>query len=202
MTHAPLFIETLQVYDGKFIRPEDHLRRMQETQREAFGTAFPVALAQVPPAFRRGKVKCRITYDRQVRRIDFEPYRPRLVRSLRIVDGSHLDYHLKYADRHALDALFALRGGCDDILICRHGYLTDTSYANVALYDGTRYVTPSTCLLNGTRRQYLLRQGILHEADLRISDLPRYPRLYLINALLGIEDGVCVKREDIELESL
>lgn len=199
MNTDPLFIETLQVLDGRFIRPEDHLLRMQATRREAFGNAQPFTLsdAEIPEEYRHGKVKCRLTYDRLVRRIEFEPYRPRLVRSLKIVDGSHVNYHLKYADRSALAALFAQREACDDILICRHGYLTDTSYANVVLYDGKHYVTPSTCLLNGTRRQHLLRQNIIREREIRTTDLPHYHSLHLINALLDLDDGACIPCENI-----
>ena len=34
------------------------------------------------------------------------------------------------------------QGDCDEILIIRDNHLTDTSYTNVALYDGQQWFTP------------------------------------------------------------
>ena len=38
-----LFIETIRVEDGTFVRPELHLQRMRQTVREAYGVA-PVSI--------------------------------------------------------------------------------------------------------------------------------------------------------------
>lgn len=40
-----LFIETIRVEDGIFVRPELHLHRMRQTVREAYGVAFNFDLA-------------------------------------------------------------------------------------------------------------------------------------------------------------
>ncbi len=101
-----------------------------------------------------------------------------------------IDYHFKYADRTPLLQLLELRGACDDVLIVRHGEITDTSYSNILLFDGTRYVTPRASLLNGTKRRRLLEEGRIEEAAIRPSDLPRFQTLHLINAMLDIEDNI------------
>ena len=44
------------------------------------------------------------------------------------------------------------------------------SYSNVAFFDGRKYVTPDTFLLNGTRRQYLLGTGAVSYTHL----IPRW----------------------------
>jgi 4-amino-4-deoxychorismate lyase len=108
-----------------------------------------------------------------------------------------LDYHLKYADRSALARLLQRRDDCDEILIVRDGAITDTSYSNVAFFDGRKYVTPDTFLLNGTRRQYLLGTGVLTECRITPSDLGGFERVVLINAMLGIEDDLAVPIERI-----
>ena len=98
-------------------------------------------------------------------------YVPREIRSLRLVAADdELDYHLKYADRSALARLLQRRDDCDEILIVRDGAITDTSYSNVAFFDGRKYVTPDTFLLNGMRRQYLLGTGVLTECRITPSD--------------------------------
>lgn len=196
----PEFIETVAVKDGRWQQPERHERRLNATRTAFFGGGHPVfRLAQisVPPAAAQGIFKCRIRYDGRIRQVDFEPYAPRPVRSLQAVESPGLNYRYKYADRSALDALYAERGRCDDVLMLQDGYVTDGRYANVAVWDGENYYTPRTCLLDGTKRQALLAQGVLQEIDLRFSDLKRFKRLFFINAMLDLEDGVGVACADI-----
>lgn len=195
-----LFIETIRVEDGIFVRPEFHLQRMRQTVREAYGAAFNLDLADgsIPLQHRKGTEKCRIVYGRSLSEISFAPYVPREIRSLRLVAADdELDYHLKYADRSALARLLQRRDDCDEILIVRDGAITDTSYSNVAFFDGRKYVTPDTFLLNGTRRQYLLGTGVLTERRITPSDLGGFERVVLINAMLGIEDDLAVPIERI-----
>lgn len=201
MKNTTLFIETLKIVNGLYIRPETHIQRIQHTQLEFFGKTDRISLdpTLIPADKRSGTVKCRITYDQTIQKIEFESYHPRTIHSLALVDGTYTDYHLKYADRNCLHKLLQLRGKCDDILIYRNNQITDTSYSNIVLYDGVDYVTPSTYLLNGLKRQYLLQQGKIKEKDISIPDLPKYQRLYLINALLDIEDNISVDPQHIHL---
>ena len=113
------------------------------------------------------------------------------------VDGSGIDYTFKYADRDKLIQLQQSKGTCDEILIYQNGRITDTSYSNVVFYDGNQYITPSTYLLNGTKRRYLLERGIIKEQDIGLGDLPRFRYLFLINAMLDLEDNIQVKIRDI-----
>ena len=195
------FIESLKIVDGRFIHPELHWQRITDTQRVHFGnsTFLPLSSESIPPDKRLGTLKCRIIYDQEIRKIDFETYSPRRVHTLKLVDGSGIDYTFKYADRDKLIQLQQSKGTCDEILIYQNGRITDTSYSNIVLYDGVEYITPSTYLLNGLKRQYLLQQGKIKEKDISILDLPKYQRLYLINALLDIEDNISVEPQYIHL---
>ena len=121
----------------------------------------------------------------------------RRVHTLKLVDGSGIDYTFKYADRDKLIQLQQSKGTCDEILIYQNGRITDTSYSNVVFYDGNQYITPSTYLLNGTKRRYLLERGIIKEQDIGLGDLPRFRYLFLINAMLDLEDNIQVKIRDI-----
>lgn len=199
MEEKKLFIETLKVKEGIFIHPELHLRRIQYTQEEAFGFHIPLQLKpeMVPADKRKGIVKCRILYGEEIRLIDFETYTLRNIRTLKLIDGGNTDYHLKYADRTPLTRLLAKRGNCDDILISIREKITDTSYSNVVLFDGENYYTPSSYLLNGTKRQSLIQQGIVREIRINTGDLINFRQLYLINAMLDIEDGICIGIKDI-----
>lgn len=194
MRNKDLFIDTLKVENGKFIHPELHLQRICHTQQEAFGSHSPLELSDdlVPEEKRHGIVKCRITYDRSIRDIRFDFYHSRIIRSLKLVEDRQIDYHLKYAERNGFARLLENKGEHDEILICRDGRITDTTYSNVVFFDGENYFTPTTYLLNGTKRQYLLHQGKIKEKDISIRDLSRYRCLYLINAMLDIENDIRV----------
>ena len=189
--NTPRFIESIRVCDGKFCSLEWHLRRMRQTIAY---WQYPLDLSilswQVPEELGSEIFKCRIVYDSQIREITYSPYQPRIIRSLKLVDGDALDYAFKYEDRSAIMRLLQLKESCDDILITKGGYITDTSYSNVVLENSEGLFVPHTFLLNGTRRQRLLSEGIVRERAIRPSDLGQYHRLYLINALIGLEEDV------------
>ncbi len=194
------FIETLQIVDGHFTDPTPHLRRIHATLAEIGESGFLLpafADTVIPEDKRTGCVKCRYLYDQHKGKMEFADYIPRKIRTLRMVEDNQIDYHLKYADRRPLEALWAKRESCDDILIVKNGEITDTSYSNVVLYDGMRYVIPRSYLLNGIRRRQLLSTGFAEEVPVAPSDLIDYQCLYLINSMLDIKDGICVDVQNI-----
>lgn len=197
-----LFIETIRVDNGTFIRPEVHVDRMCRTVREIFGSDLSFGLPDglIPADRREGVVKCRIVYGKAIEEMTFIPYAPRQINSLQLIESTeNIDYHLKYADRAPLINLLEQKNGCDEILIVQNGAITDTSYSNVAFFDGRQYVTPDTFLLNGTRRQHLLQTGLITEMRITPSDLSRFQRVVLINAMLGLEENISVPTANIRL---
>ncbi len=110
--------------------------------------------------------------------------------SLRLVEGGDLTYAYKWHDRSAIERLYAQRGPCDEILISRRGRITDSSYCNVALFDGYAWRTPAAPLLAGTRRAQLLDHAGLSVADIRAEELRRYTHIALFNAMIGLGELV------------
>lgn len=185
-----MLLETIRIQDGVHDDLPRHLERVRRSSAELWGRPLllsPGDLA-VPQEFRSGTVKCRVLYSPEGFRAEWSRYVPRRVRTLRAVDCGSLDYHLKYADRSALDRLYALRDGCDDVLLIRRGMVTDTSFSNVVLYDGSGYFTPSDFLLDGCRRRSLLEAGIVREMPLKERDLDSFGDIFLINSMLSLGD--------------
>ena len=185
---SSLCIETLPIRHAQLPDLQDHQTRM-DAARQALGcVSDPLLLSnaiQLPDWLDASLIyKCRVTYGERTEKVEFEPYQPRPIRTLKLVQADHLDYAHKYADRRAINNLFAQRADADDILMIRDGLLTDTSYANIALYDGTRWFTPARPMLPGTQRARLLRNGILYPADIRPTDLANFQTIRLINAML------------------
>jgi 4-amino-4-deoxychorismate lyase len=186
-----MFLETICIVNGKVQNEQAHTARMQQTAASHRFTAPPLPDLgkMVPKALTDRRVKCRIIYHTTIEEISFDIYHPPHVASLRLVEASP-DYAFKYADRSALLHLLQQKGDCDEILITRNGLITDTSFSNVVLSKGDHYYTPRTFLLNGTKRQQLLYSGRISEREIRGDSLGDYDRVYLINAMLDIEDGV------------
>jgi 4-amino-4-deoxychorismate lyase len=193
------FIETMRIADGAIVNLQGHAERMRATVREVYG--HEPELAQLADlAFPAGAEKCRIVYDEAIRTVEFSGYTPRSISSLRLVEAdAQLDYHLKYLDRTALTQLSAQRGGCDEVLIVKDGFVTDTSFSNVVFTDGKRFVTPDTYLLPGTMRAMLLRSGAIVEAPVRVEDIGSFTHVSLINAMLPMDRGAWIPVEKISL---
>lgn len=187
-----LLVETIRIEDGIPVNISFHNERMMRTMRDLFSIAIPVDLLDiltVPDNAKMGIFKCRVEYDREVRKIEFVRYYIKPVNSLKLTEDNHISYPFKFSDRRMLDELLKRRGDCDDILIVRNGMITDTSYANVVLKNQTgKWFTPTTFLLPGTRRARLLQQGIIGETKISLNDLKKYSEIRLINAMIGIDD--------------
>lgn len=173
---------------------------MQRTRQAHFGMVKPWDLAQivtVPPHAHEGTWKGRLTYDDTIKKVEFEPYVPRLVKTLRLVKHDTIDYRFKYQNRQAINELYAQRGDADDVLIVKNKLLTDTSYANIAFWDGTRWLTPTSPLLEGTKRAQLLQEGKIQAMPLRPSDVSQFAYACLINAMLVFEETPVILIDNI-----
>lgn len=183
------FIETIRETDGVPEALPFHQERMERTMRQFFPSTNVPNLADVlkPYPQANGVCKCRVVYGAKgIETVERQPYTVRQVRTLRLICDDSISYEYKSADRTSLNRLAALRDGCDDVIIVRHGLLTDTSYSNIALSDGTHWFTPRLPLLCGTMRQRLIEANLLTERDIRPEDLPHYQTLSLINAMLNL----------------
>jgi len=136
-----------------------------------------------------GTYKLRLTYDSTFHSFECIPYTIKPVNTLRIIETKQFDYRHKYLDRSGLAHLYSYRDGCDDILISYRGYLTDTHYANIALYDGKKWWTPAHPLLKGVRRASLCRQGVLTPSVIRVKDLAHFKEIRLINSMISLEES-------------
>lgn len=185
-----LFLETLHIAHGQILRLAYHQKRVEKTLLDTGGSMSAFSLCQLfadnPPPLTKERLRCRVLYDAAavVQCMEYLPYQPRPLRSLRLVEAGKLVYDRKWADRSALDALFALRGSADDVLLVRDGRIMDTTIANVAFWDGRHWYTPAEPLLHGTHRSALLAEGVLHERHITLDDLSQYFYLRPLNALL------------------
>jgi 4-amino-4-deoxychorismate lyase len=182
-------VESIRVCDAVFERLDLHLDRMNRSRGESFGLA-PLERLELPVPPPDGLYKCRVLYDSEIRSVEFVPYVPRTIRSLRLINDDSISYSYKFEDRSGLERLFVLRDGCDDIIIVKNGLLTDAYSANIVLEKDGRFFTPADPLLAGTRRAALLRDHRIIEQEISPRDIANYRLIHLVNAMLDL--GECV----------
>ncbi len=180
-------LETIRCENGQ---PANLIYHQQRVDRslEILGYTLHLDLAEQIKVPDNKLYRCRIVYDATDIEIEYIPYQKREIRRLQTIRADALEYPLKYADRSELDRLFAQRGDADDILIVQNGLITDTTIANVAFFDGNRWVTPKYPLLKGTTRARLLDEKKIVESEITVDDLKNFTHFALMNAMIGFEE--------------
>ena len=183
---TPLLLETIKIEDGIIHNLPYHQERCTQSCHALYDATDILELKthiNPPP---KGLYRCRILYAKTIHTIEYIPYVSKVISSLKII-ASDVEYTYKYANRDALNTLLVMEKAYDDILIEKNGYLTDTSIANIAFYDGKQWVTPQNPLLKGTMRQKLIDEGFLQTKQIKVSDISAYTQVALMNAMLGFK---------------
>jgi 4-amino-4-deoxychorismate lyase len=186
-------IETIRVEDGTLHNLHYHQQRMNTTRAELWRCDKIISLKElitVPEVLQKGLLKCRITYNEGIENVEWEPYQLRSIKSLKVVSDDCISYSYKFKNRVLLQQLFNQRGLYDDVLIVKKGLLTDTSYCNIALFDGQKWYTPTSYLLPGTQRAHLLDVGVIEEKEIALRSLQQYSKIRLFNAMIPWETAV------------
>jgi 4-amino-4-deoxychorismate lyase len=185
-------LESIRILDGQAELLPYHQRRINRSRRMHYAKSPSLKLEKVMenleiPA--KGLYKLRIEYGADVIKQEIIPYHTRAVNSLKLVGADGIAYGRKYVDRSSIRRCLEKKGHCDDILMVQHGHLTDSSYANIALFDGKHWHTPAWPLLRGTRREMLLEKKIIRPSVIRARDLKSFQSIRLMNAMLRWEEG-------------
>ena len=187
------FIETMCVEQGRITNLDYHLERIKNTRKHFWNTEKTVPTDQLSAlaATQDSRAKLRFVYDKEnIYDLSYTPYSTRKIERLKLLENNDIEYSYKSVDRTALNLLKAQTEPTDEIIIIKQNRLTDTSYTNIALFDGSQWITPSTPLLKGTRRAQLLDAGRLIECEVLATDLKSFQSISLINAMMDLEELV------------
>lgn len=187
-----MLLETIRCESGEAHHLPYHEQRMKRSlQTLGYRTYYDLNALISPPD--NALYRCRFLYDQNGYTIEYHPYAPKKITSLRLVHADTLEYPLKFADRDALNALQEKRGECDNVLIVKNGLITDTTIANIALYIDGKWLTPATPILEGTTRARLIDNKTLDTAYLTPSDCAKATKIAIMNAMVGfveVENGI------------
>ncbi|HIP46498.1 MAG TPA: hypothetical protein EYG95_02945 [Campylobacterales bacterium] len=188
------FFETLKVSDGEIQNLHFHNKRLNYTIKENFGIDANIDLREHIQQGDFSLERCKVIYDKTIKTIQFFPLNPRKFQYFKVLE-TNITYNFKNVDREDITSLVNLKGTCDDIIMIKNGLVTDTSIANIAIYDGLKWITPKKPLLKGTFRASLLEKQLLLEKDVKIKDIKNAVRFALMNALVGFYEVKGVKFE-------
>lgn len=178
--------ETIRICDGIPQHLEWHEKRMERSGKILWGKEWKISLKEmicIPDGLQKGIIRCNVYYDLGLPEFRYTPWIRNNIRSLKLVYDNTIEYAHKYQDRSRLEELMAQKEDCDEILIVKNGFITDTSISNVILYDGKNWYTPDTPLLAGTTRQRLLAENKILPGTIRPRDLGSFLGLKMINAM-------------------
>jgi 4-amino-4-deoxychorismate lyase len=195
-------LETIKVKHNSLQHVSYHNNRVNNSRKLLFKSKKPWDLSKIiriPDLDQNTIYRCRFLYGRESDGFEFTPYIKRDVRKLFLVECGDLEYSFKYADRSAIEKL---RNNIpdpesSDILLVKNGLITDTSFSNIALFDGSKWYTPATPLLMGTKREYYIDNRIIFKREIKPADIPNYRKARLINAMLDLYEG-----EDISVSNI
>ena len=186
------FIETIHVRDGIPRLLEYHQQRMDTTIFDIWGTKNPHnlnSLISVPIEAKVGVWKCRIVYDSTTLHITYTPYEYKIINSLQCVADDDVLYSYKAENRDVFASLLQKKSIADEILIISRNMVTDTSYSNIMLFDGSTWITPTSYLLPGTKRAFLLETRQIIEKSIMYADIFTFEKARLLNCFCDLEYG-------------
>lgn len=184
-------IESICLIDGKFRNLEYHLNRMEISREKLFKIKKEFDLEssiEIPENCKKGKFKCRIVYDEEIKSVEFIPYQMKVIKSFRLYEDSAIDYRFKFEERGFFEVIKSSVEE-EEVIITQNGQICDTSFSNLVFYDSENWITPTSYLLNGTMRQFLLDTDQIIEDEVFPKDLNRFVSFKLINAMMNLEES-------------
>jgi 4-amino-4-deoxychorismate lyase len=184
--------ESLKIENGIIYNLPLHIARMNKGLKTFYPnqqkfTTLPIS---IPEEFLQCLVKCRIDYAPEISNIIFTKYEPKIPLTYNYVYDDNITYSHKYADRNEIETHQNASSEYDEIVMVKHNMLTDASYSNICLFNGTEWHTPKYPLLKGVKRQQLINEKKITEKVILLEDLHLYKRISFINAMndLGVRE--------------
>ncbi len=179
-----IFFESIRVKDWKIHNIEFHNKRVNSTRKEIFGISEVLDLRDYMEIPDNNFYKCRIEYGEKIYSVEFAEYNILERKRFKIVKiADDIDYSFKTTEREFIDKAFSQRGDCDDIIMQRWEYLTDSSVANIACYIDWKWITPSNPISQWTTRARYLEMWKITEWEIKISDIKKIKKFAITNAL-------------------
>lgn len=176
------YFETIKCDDYEAFNLEYHNRRVANT------IGLNLNLQEYIYAPSNQLLRCKVIYTQEgIEDVQYYKYQKREIKSFKVVIDDKIEYSKKYLDRSSLDNLFNQKKNADEIIIIKNGFVTDTTIANIAIFDGSNWISPKSPLLYGTTRARLIEEKIIFEKDITFDMLKKAKKIALMNAMIDFD---------------
>lgn len=176
------YFETIKCDDYEVFNLSYHEKRISNS----IGMNFNLCEYIYPPSNKL--LRCKLIYDENsILSVEYFPYKKREIKSFKLIYENEIEYSKKYLDRKNLDELYLKKDNADEIIIIKNGFITDTTIANIAIFDGDNWITSRKPLLFGTTRARLIENGELIEKDIDVNMLKNSKKIALMNAMIDFD---------------
>ena len=184
------FIESIKIEDQKAFLLDLHQKRVNQTFAH-LGKEGSIALAKIFKNLDHdedGLYKLRIVYDLDKKfTTQLIPYAIPEIENFQLVENNSYDDSCKGEDRKEFERM-KTKGKREEISVVKNNHITDTSYTNILFLKGKEWFTPTTYLLNGVMRQYLLHEKKIKETEITLQNIKEFSHFQLINAMNDFDD--------------
>lgn len=169
--------ENLDVYNLHY-----HEKRIMN----AISRNFSLSEFIYPPS--KELLKCKVIYNEdEILSIEFSPYIKKEIKRFKFVRDNKIEYSKKMLNREKINLLYLQKENADEIIIVKNNLISDTSIANIAIFNGDIWLTPKIPLLKGTMREKLLQNGEIFEIDISVKMFKKAKKVALLNAMIGFD---------------
>ena len=180
------FFESIRIEDGMIQNGLFHLNRMMFTclkNFKSFNHHDIFSKIVIPDDYKSTLCKLKILYNETDFSFSLSPYERKEIRFLQMVINDSIIYEFKSTQRLEFDLLLKEKGEANDVLIIKNGFVSDSGVANIVFFHDNVMLTPADCLLAGTERQRLIKEGILDAVKIKMEDIPYMDGFSIINAM-------------------
>ena len=177
-----IYFETIKCFDQE----PYHLSYHQQRMAKAVGINFNLQEYIYPPS--NDLLRCKVIYTQdQIVNIKFSKYNKKEISTFKLIYDDYIVYDKKNINRDMIDNLYKQKDNADEIIIVKNGFITDTSIANIAIFEDGVWYTPKTPLLFGTTLARYLDQGKLKVANISVDRLKRVKKIALLNGMIDFD---------------
>jgi 4-amino-4-deoxychorismate lyase len=176
------YFETIKCDNEEVFHLEYHNKRITKT----VGLNIYLQDYIYPPSSQL--LKCKVIYDKSgIIDIFYTPYTPKDIKTFKLVYDDDITYKYKQSNRKDIESLVKKKDDADEIIIVKNDLITDTSIANIAIFDGQHWLTPKAPLLEGTTRHRLIDEDKLVETNISVDKLIQAKKIALMNAMIDFK---------------
>lgn len=170
-----------------------HQLRINQTFETFYKNSIPHnlnAIIELQKFKTNTKLKLKFYYSNINFKIELHEYYPIIYQKFKLINLNSIHYPFKYTDRDVFQ-YYSNKSPIDETQIfIKNNEITDATHHNIAFRRNKLWITPTSCLLRGCMRQFLIESKKLTEERITISNLNQFQEFKLINALNSLNDAI------------